>query len=120
MNQETQGTLYAPARWALFDLEGAVSQPQSAAHTAEASCAAGCQRESMRALMTGSGNSMRSSTMGFLSSHNVSPVVTSLRPAMATMSPVRACVMSCGNGKSERVTKQQEPWIWMRHPLSLP
>lgn len=49
-----------------------------------------------RTLMTGSGKSMRSSTMGLPSSHSVSPVVTSFSPAMATMSPVRACVMSFG------------------------
>lgn len=40
--------------------------------------------------MTGSGNSMRSSMIGFFSSHRVSPVMTSFSPPRATMSPVRA------------------------------
>ena len=44
--------------------------------------------------MTGSGNSMRSSTTGLAGSHKVSPVVTSLRPASATMSPARASLTS--------------------------
>ena len=33
------------------------------------------------------GNSMRSRMTGLVGSHSVSPVVTSLRPAMATISP---------------------------------
>jgi hypothetical protein len=37
--------------------------------------------------MTGSGNSMRSSTIGLFSSHSVSPVVVSRRPTAAAMSP---------------------------------
>ena len=40
------------------------------------------------------GNSMRSSMMGCFSSHSVSPVMTSLRPATAMMSPVLATLMS--------------------------
>ena len=37
---------------------------------------------------------MRSSMMGFFSSHSVSPVMTSFRPATAMMSPVLATLMS--------------------------
>ncbi len=44
--------------------------------------------------MTGSGNSMRSSTIGFWISHSVSPVVEYLSPASARMSPARASLMS--------------------------
>ena len=43
---------------------------------------------SMATWMTGSGNSMRSRTIGSLRSHSVSPVVVSLKPRPATMSPV--------------------------------
>ncbi len=49
---------------------------------------------SMAISMTGSGNSIFSSTTGFCGSHNVSPVRTSLRPARATMSPAKASLMS--------------------------
>uniref|UniRef100_A0A0A9IEM7 Translation elongation factor G, putative n=1 Tax=Arundo donax TaxID=35708 RepID=A0A0A9IEM7_ARUDO len=44
--------------------------------------------------MTGSGNSMRSSTTGLSGSQSVSPVIVSFRPASATMSPVIATVIS--------------------------
>ncbi|MNV50549.1 hypothetical protein D3C71_1425650 [compost metagenome] len=44
--------------------------------------------------MTGSGNSMRSRITGFSGSQSVSPVVVSLRPARATMSPAKASSMS--------------------------
>jgi hypothetical protein len=44
--------------------------------------------------MTGSGNSMRSRMTGFSGSQSVSPVVVSLRPASATMSPAKASSMS--------------------------
>src|SRR6202008_158517 len=37
--------------------------------------------------MTGSGNSIRSRMIGAFAAHSVSPVVVSLRPARATMSP---------------------------------
>ena len=40
--------------------------------------------------MTGSGNSMRSSTIGDERSQSVSPVVVSLKPRPATMSPAIA------------------------------
>ena len=39
--------------------------------------------------ITGSGNSMRSSVIDCFTSHSVSPVVTSLRPTAAAMSPAR-------------------------------
>ena len=42
---------------------------------------------SMATWITGSGNSMRSRTTGSLRSHRVSPVVVSLKPRPATMSP---------------------------------
>jgi len=42
---------------------------------------------SIEILMTGSGKSMRSRMMGASSAHSVSPVTTSFRPPMATMSP---------------------------------
>ena len=42
---------------------------------------------SMAIEMTGSGNCMRSRTIGLLSSQSVSPVVVSRRPTAATMSP---------------------------------
>ena len=45
-------------------------------------------------LITGSGNSIRSRMIWFPWSHRVSPVVVSLRPAMATMSPVTASFTS--------------------------
>jgi len=44
--------------------------------------------------MTGSGKSMRSRMMGASSAHSVSPVTTSFRPPMATMSPAYAALMS--------------------------
>ena len=44
--------------------------------------------------MTGSGNSMRSSTTGCAGSDSVSPVVVLFSPAKATMSPARASLMS--------------------------
>ena len=44
--------------------------------------------------ITGSGNSIRSRITGFWGSHSVSPVVVSFRPAMATMSPAKASLMS--------------------------
>ena len=43
---------------------------------------------SMATWMTGSGNSMRSRITGSLRSQSVSPVVVSLKPRPATMSPV--------------------------------
>ena len=49
---------------------------------------------SIAILMTGSGKSMRSRMMGDFSSHSVSPVMTSLRPPMATMSPAYAALTS--------------------------
>ena len=42
---------------------------------------------SMATWMTGSGNTMDSSTIGSFSTHSVSPVVVSRRPTMAAMSP---------------------------------
>ena len=42
---------------------------------------------SMATAMTGSGNVIDSSTIGFSPSHSVSPVVVSLRPMAAAMSP---------------------------------
>jgi hypothetical protein len=44
--------------------------------------------------ITGSGNSMRSSVMTFVGSHSVSPVVASLRPTAAAMSPARTSLIS--------------------------
>ena len=44
--------------------------------------------------MTGSGNSMRSSTMGCAGSQSVSPVVVFFRPTTATMSPEKTPVLS--------------------------
>ncbi len=44
--------------------------------------------------ITGSGNSIFSSNAGFSGSHSVSPVRVSLRPAIATMSPAEASLMS--------------------------
>ena len=44
--------------------------------------------------MTGSGNSMRSRMTGAFCAASVSPVVVVLRPAIATMSPARASLMS--------------------------
>ena len=44
--------------------------------------------------MTGSGNSIRSRMIGLAGSHSVSPVVVSFMPAMATMSPAKASLMS--------------------------
>ena len=44
--------------------------------------------------MTGSGNSMRSSTIGCVGSQSVSPVVVFLRPTAATMSPAKTASMS--------------------------
>mmetsp|Transcript_35983 Transcript_35983/g.94661 ORF Transcript_35983/g.94661 Transcript_35983/m.94661 type:complete len:235 (+) Transcript_35983:894-1598(+) len=45
-------------------------------------------------LMTGSGKSIFSRMTGALGSHSVSPVVVSLQPTSATMSPARATSMS--------------------------
>src|SRR3546814_10505268 len=44
--------------------------------------------------ITGSGNSIRSRMIGCCGSHSVSPVVVSLRPAIATISPAKASSMS--------------------------
>ena len=44
--------------------------------------------------ITGSGNSMRSSTIGWLGSQSVSPVVVLLRPTAATMSPANTASLS--------------------------
>jgi len=44
--------------------------------------------------MTGSGNSMRSSTTGLLGSLSVSPVVVFFMPTSATMSPAKASLTS--------------------------
>ena len=44
--------------------------------------------------ITGSGNSMRSKMIGALSSHRVSPVVTSFKPMAAAMSPARTSSIS--------------------------
>ena len=44
--------------------------------------------------ITGSGNTIRSSTMGAPGSVRVSPVAASFRPTKATMSPVRISVTS--------------------------
>ena len=43
--------------------------------------------------ITGSGNSMRSSTIGCAGSQSVSPVVVFLRPTAATMSPAKTRVL---------------------------
>ena len=50
--------------------------------------------------MTGSGKVIVSSTTGWFGSHSVSPVVVSLRPASAMMSPAKAseissCLLAC-------------------------
>ncbi len=44
--------------------------------------------------ITGSGNSIFSSVMMLSGSHSVSPVVTSLRPTAAAMSPARTSLIS--------------------------
>jgi hypothetical protein len=44
--------------------------------------------------ITGSGNSILSSTMGWCSSHSVSPVVVSFRPTQAAMSPASTSSIS--------------------------
>ncbi|VCQ35218.1 Uncharacterised protein [Burkholderia pseudomallei] len=44
--------------------------------------------------ITGSGNTMRSSTIGCAGSHSVSPVVASFRPTAAAMSPARTSLIS--------------------------
>ena len=44
--------------------------------------------------ITGSGNSMRSSTIGCAGSQSVSPVVVFLRPTAATMSPAKTASLS--------------------------
>ena len=44
--------------------------------------------------MTGSGNTIRSRTMGFFSSHSVSPVVVDFRPTAAAMSPAFTSLIS--------------------------
>ena len=44
--------------------------------------------------MTGSGNSIRSSTIGFDGSQSVSPVVVFFRPTAATMSPAKTASLS--------------------------
>jgi hypothetical protein len=44
--------------------------------------------------ITGSGNSMRSSVICRFRSHSVSPVVASLRPTAAAMSPARTSLIS--------------------------
>ena len=57
--------------------------------------------------MTGSGNSMRSSTIGCDGSHSVSPVVVFLRPTAATMSP-------------EKTASRSSRWfacIWRMRPI---
>ena len=49
---------------------------------------------SMATEMTGSGNSMRSSTIGWSGSQSVSPVVVFFRPTAATMSPANTASLS--------------------------
>ncbi|MCY1229436.1 hypothetical protein D9M72_418000 [compost metagenome] len=44
--------------------------------------------------ITGSGNTMRSSTIGAAGSHSVSPVVASFRPTAAAMSPASTSLIS--------------------------
>ena len=44
--------------------------------------------------ITGSGNSIDSRTIGWFSSHSVSPVVESRRPTAAAMSPAYTSLMS--------------------------
>ena len=48
---------------------------------------------SMATEITGSGNSIRSSTIGWVGSQSVSPVVVFLRPTAATMSPANTAVL---------------------------
>ena len=49
--------------------------------------------------MTGSGNVMRSSVITLFVAQSVSPVVTSLRPTAAAMSPARTSLISLALGR---------------------
>ena len=69
---------------------------------------------SMAMSITGSGNSIRSSTMGWCSSQSVSPVVVSLSPTAAAMSP--ASTSSISSRLSARICTSRP--IRSRFPLA--